>query len=93
MSSLSQDQIALPGQLQIPENCLAIWVIYDHPLDCPDGYVLRAHIVHKGTAEPSISLVSWRSKDPAELRSILPGHLINTGRHEGDDPAILECWI
>lgn len=32
---------ALPELVERPPECITQWVIYDHPRDFPDGYVLR----------------------------------------------------
>ena len=67
---------------------LPIYVVYDHPSDYPDSYVVRKFNIDKpeGIIINDVSLEKVRNK--------LEGmSLYNLGRSEGDDPKILECWI
>jgi hypothetical protein len=83
--------VALPEQLPIPKDVLVVWVIYDHPKDFREGYVLRAQFADKGGI--TISSICWYADDPDKLRSILPPGVVFMPRQQGDDVAILETWI
>jgi hypothetical protein len=91
MSRLRDDQIALPSQLPLPDGALVVWVIYEHPSDCPGGYVLRAQ--YAGRDGLSASRVAWRGNHPDELRAILPPGVTCLGRNPDDEPQILEVWV
>lgn len=68
------------------------WVIYKHPKDHPDKYVLRASYI---TDANNIILdpMAWAHTDVEVLRNIVPPGLARMHRHPGDDPAILEVWL
>ena len=91
MTKLSEDQIPLPSQLPRPENALMIWVIYDHPRDFPDGYVLRPQALVEGVL--IVSAVAWSAATPDKLEAILPAGVTRIGPQEGDDPVIMSVWI
>lgn len=70
-----------------PAEPLSLYVIYDHPRDYPDSFVVRrweldAQKEVVGTA-PTLEAA----------RKLVPPDLYNLGRHEGDDPNIVEVWI
>lgn len=84
--------IATPEQLQAarkPKDALTFWVIYDHPLDFPEWYVLRAQWVNRqGTI---ISQEAWFAKTIDELHSILPMYSLT--RMPETTPGIAEVWM
>jgi hypothetical protein len=75
-----------------PETFMTQWVIYDHPSDHPDGYVLRAAFIGKDHTV-TVDSVAWFAKKIEVLRMIVPPGLHCMPRFENDDPAILEVWI
>jgi hypothetical protein len=67
---------------------LAIWVVYDHPKDYPDGYVARRFENDKPTA----SFVA--SKNLAVLQStMIEMGLVRLMRSPEDGRVILETWL
>jgi len=68
------------------------WVIYDHPSDAPDDYVLRAsYVMDGGKIEPDT--MSWRHRKLEVLRMIVPPGLHCLPRFENDDAVIVEVWL
>ena len=92
MSRLSDDQIALPEQLPTPEGALVFWVIWDHPDDYPQGYLLRAQVYVAGKGQ-LVSNVAWHADDPEKLRAILPPGCVPFARADEDPPHLLETWM
>lgn len=68
-------------------SALALWVVYDSPIDLPGRFVARKW--HNET--PTAELIQGTTLD--ELRSRLPGGLYRLDRAETDDPKIVETWI
>jgi hypothetical protein len=66
---------------------VSLYVIYDHPRDYPESFVVRR----------------WDLEIPREVvgtaptleaaRELVPPGLYNLERYEGDDPNIVEVWI
>lgn len=67
-----------------------VWVIYDHPRDFPQYFVVRPQIVWGGLIRFGVA-TTYETLEQA--RSALPPGLYPLGRHESDDPAIAEVWI
>lgn len=65
-----------------------MYVIYDHPTDFPNKFVVRIHTV-PGGATAVFGL--FDSLDDA--RAYLPGGLICLKRYPGDEPQIVETWV
>lgn len=90
----------------IPENALQLFVIFAHPLDFPNHYVVRRQFGVRwvegmpGTPpdpddpEPVVQDVMPRlAISLAEARSFVPMGLYRQPRQEGEDPFIVECWF
>lgn len=90
-SRLSEDQIALPKQLPVPKDAITFWVIWDHPVDYPQGYLLRAQFVIHG--KRFVSKIAWHADDPEKLRAILPPGGWRFERRPGDPKHLLETWM
>lgn len=77
-----------------PEQ-LTQFVIYDHPADCPTGYVVRQWIIRQQPAgrvpEPVMGL-ALQGPTLEAVRSAVPPDKVCIGRMEGDDPTIIEVW-
>mgnify|MGYP001821159241 CR=1 FL=1 len=74
------------------ERVLTIWIIYDHPLDYPNDYVVRGwDITNQGDNMPQDKVT--RHETLEEARASLPPGLYRTDPFTEDDPAILEVWI
>ena len=69
------------------------YVIYDHPTDYPDMFVIREwEIAKNGSIIPK--QIVFKSFDVDVVRGYLRMRgLINIGRYKNDDPKILEVWI
>lgn len=96
---------ALPEHVLRPPGAITFWVIYDHPKDCPNGYVLRPQfsvrmfegierfgicVGRTGDTVVIASPIAWYSSDPEELRAILPPAVYPLG---DPSPTILETWM
>lgn len=68
------------------------YVIYDHPADHPDHFVVREWTIGKGPAPvPSDNFILAASLE--EARTHIPEGLVQIGRMPNDDPVIVEVWI
>lgn len=70
------------------------WVIYDHPRDFPEHYVVRCWVIGPGSAEvlPDV----WLRSDLDGAREVIAGNFpsgYRLPRSERDDPTIVEVWI
>ena len=66
------------------------WIVYDHPADCPDHFVVRRwHITTSGLVPGP----GWPVDALADARELVPPGLVCIPRHPDDDPAIVEMWI
>lgn len=69
-------------------NKLEIWVLYNRPIDCPDGFVARKFINNEPTSEviksQDIDLIRWQLRD----RGLVP-----MPKHKDDAISIVECWL
>jgi len=72
---------------------LTVWVIYDHPSDYPNSYVLRPQVLVRGQKEPVALSQAWTADTPDQLRRIIPPGLHRLDRQPDDHPQILETWI
>lgn len=72
---------------------LAMWTVYDHPLDYPDKFVARRFDFDASGPKPSASIIV--APDLETLRDILEFelHLVKLMRSPGDDPKIVETWL
>jgi DNA-binding CsgD family transcriptional regulator len=75
-----------------PDTFMTQWVIFEHPQDHPDDYVLRAFYIMKGGAL-FVDNVAWKAKTVDELRQLIPAGLYKLRRFEQDDAAIVEVWL
>lgn len=84
------------------DKVLTLYVIYDHPLDYPDKWVVRPQIVLRrpgtGGSEVSAQEVvefgrAMGADSLEEARLLIPPGLANIGRMANDDPKIHEVWI
>ena len=69
------------------------YVIYDHPKDFPDDFVVRRFEITKDGAIPESKLFMNR-KSLGEIREQLKRiGLYPIARHTEDDPVIVETWV
>lgn len=66
-----------------------IWVIYDHPLDFPEHFVVR---VTWGMYQSPVAQLA-PTLELARRIAIASGASFCLGRNPEDDPFIAECWI
>lgn len=72
---------------------LAVWVVYDHPRDHPDFYVVRRQwATPEGTVRHDSFCVGFRDLSTARAWLAQQG-LTRLDRMPADDPVILETWI
>jgi hypothetical protein len=71
---------------------MTMWIVYDHPRDYPEGYVVRAWHIVRGQTEPVPDPASWSVATLELARLVIPEGLVNIGRQPGDDNHILEVW-
>jgi len=84
---------SVPMHRRPPQGAiLAVWVIYDHPKDFPQGYVLRAQYVMDDSSIKA-DAIAWYADDPDKLRSILPPGLFKLMPAPQDDVTIMETWL
>ncbi len=71
---------------------LTIWTVYERPLDYPEGFVARMHVVLRdGRFGPTDTAFYGPTLD--SVRRQLPGGLVAIARDPSDEPQIVECWI
>lgn len=74
------------------ENIVTLWVIYRHPIDFPQHYVVRPQTLVRGEMEPRKHQCGCLYTTLEEARRNM-GDLYNLGRHPDDVPTIVEVWI
>jgi hypothetical protein len=80
--------------VQGDEQILSMWVVYDHPRDCPDGWLARKWVISRGFKKGMLATEQTiRAPTLAEVRALLPAGLYRIGRSYGDEPQIVESWI
>jgi hypothetical protein len=70
---------------------LPMWVIYEHPSDYPEHFVVRC--VHVTAGKLVFDTACTLCPTLEDARASLPEGLLNIGRQEGDDPVIREVWL
>jgi hypothetical protein len=74
------------------QEVLSMWVIYDHPRDYPEKYVVRRHVVeYPGTYRPTEDYSLHDTLNDA--RKAIPHWTVRLERHPQDDVVILETWL
>lgn len=73
------------------EAVLQMWVIYQHPLDYPDSFVLRRWIITDAGAKPTMDVQVASSL--VAIRSHVPMHCYRIDRYTDDEPHIVEVWM
>lgn len=67
------------------------WVIYSHPSDYPDQYVVRRWEIGDGWMRATADVQAWDTLDDARLWSV-PADRVRIERDPSDDPTIVEIW-
>lgn len=76
-----------------PKPELTLWIIYKSPADYPGLFVVRAHHVMKGKAEPVADEQVHTAETLEAARKFIPGGLHWLQRDPRDEPQIVETWI
>jgi hypothetical protein len=66
---------------------MPMWTIFDHPLDHPDGFIIRLFDADQPTDQAYTAI----SLDVA--RTLVPHGTVVIARHDEDHPSVVECWI
>jgi hypothetical protein len=70
---------------------LAMFVVYRHPKDYPDKFVVRRWDIFHGKAIPTQWVRTAESLE--QIREEIPPGLARILRDPTDDPSIVECWV
>jgi hypothetical protein len=75
-------------------EALGFYVIYDHPTDYPEHFVVRVHWIVSGRVEPITEAIchTFVTLDEARQFAGQDGR-VKINRHENDDSKIVETWI
>jgi hypothetical protein len=74
------------------DKILSQYVIYDHPRDYPEHFVVRRWDVVSGMPEPVPCGEAVLADSLEDARNAVPPGFNNIGRFANDDPVILEVW-
>ncbi len=69
------------------------FVIYDHPTDYPDGFVVREWEIVEGSLEPLPRQIVGQSSTLAGARTFIPLDCVMLRPDPSDDAKIKEIWI
>jgi len=69
------------------EGKLCTWAIFRHPLDYPEGFVVRMFILDRPTD------VSLRCGSLDTARRVIPAGLHCLERRPDDHPTVVEVWL
>jgi hypothetical protein len=71
---------------------LAMWIVYDHPADFPDGFIARKFHTGRIQPTPTDDMVSSISLDTLRAWMIVHG-LVCLARDPSDQAHIVESWL
>lgn len=75
------------------DRLVDVWVLYDHPQDHPDYFIVRRQCAHTD-GSVTANQTAYGFKDAATARAWLAAKgLTCLARHPDDDPVIMETWI
>lgn len=71
---------------------LAMWVVYDHPLDFPSNFVAREFLItESGSRATGKFILSPRMED---IRQMMMDYMLSPlARDPSDEPHIVESWV
>lgn len=76
------------------EDPLAMWTIYEHPLDFPASFVARKFLVSKGAyAKTDMGYVASTLAGVRQVLTTYHPGLTRLPRNDDDDPFIVETWL
>lgn len=70
---------------------LTQFVVYDHPKDYPEGFVVRQWIIQRGSDPIAGQAVGGPTLE--SVRAAIPRDKVRLERDPSDDPSIFETWI
>jgi hypothetical protein len=79
------------NDLIVTKQVLDLWTVYFNPRDYPGKYVARRFVVGAKGARATNDVFVEDSL--IEIHALLPYGLLQCGRHETDDPCIIEVWL
>jgi hypothetical protein len=74
-------------------NCLTIYVIYDHPLDFPNHFVVRRWYIGMVPNKPVPDAKPMLANTLTAARGLVPAGLACFPRAQVDQKQIVETWI
>ncbi len=74
-----------------PADVLEQYVIYDHPADYPEHFVVRRWVIGREDIKPDVEAVVYLTLD--EARCSIPRGLVCISRSPEDASCIVEVWI
>ena len=80
--------VTIDGQTGMP-----MYVIYNHPRDFPDHWVVRPHLIRKGGKPSWPSPNGFLFDDLISARRFIPPGMTKVFRHLKDDPVIVESYF
>ena len=69
---------------------IRLWVIYEHPDDYPESYVVRSQVPHSSGAHFGQPMFA---KSLEQARDLVPDNCVVIPRALSDVPAIVESWL
>lgn len=82
------------GDPVIPDGSWPNFTVYDRPLDAPDHYVVRLHMIYPGVPAPIATEWHFLCAAIEPIREWMASRGLHcVPRSDGDDPVILETWL
>ncbi len=72
-------------------DVLTMFVIYKHPKDYPDKWIVRRWTVDSNGSQPDLMHAEADSLELA--RTFIPGGMVRLSRNRDDDEAFYESWV
>lgn len=74
------------------DTICTLWVIYDHPRDFPEWFVVRRWFVKRAPRESVPDRYAILAATLCEARAAVPEYACCIGRHPADDACVVEAW-
>jgi hypothetical protein len=75
----------------LERGAIAMWTVYEKPLDHPDGFIARRFEIARGSSAPTEDTLTGELE---EIRLTLErAGMIKFDRNPADEPQIVETWI
>ncbi len=82
---------SLESQGVTMETTLEMFVVYKHPKDFPEDYVIRLWIID--AEGPKATTQYFTAKTLWEVRRFVPAGRVQLDRRPDDEPQIVEVWV